>query len=229
MRQNITAFLMVACLFPNFSKAFSVDLIVNGSFENPNINEYWTTRQPTSGTILSPTPGLWVQFQAGNTEIQGWTVTQGNVDLARVEMRPFDGDQLIDLVGYDLGGIQQSFNTAPGTMYQLSFQYANNWINGPGTAQVDLFGLSTIFSDTISHSNSSGANMNWVNYTTNFVANSNSTTLRFKALTKSNSGGVVIDKVSVVQPVPEPSSFVLMVSAVLVAGCRKRLSRIFKG
>ena len=60
------------------------------------------------------------------------------------------------------------------------------------------------------------------------MADSNSTTIRFTALTSSGDGGVVIDKVSVVQPVPEPSSFVLLGFAILAAGCGKRFSRFCK-
>lgn len=224
MRQKILVYLMVTCLFSTLSKAYSVDLIINGSFENPNINEYWSTRQPAVGTILSPSQGLWVQFQSGNTEMPGWTVTQGNVDLVRTEWTSFAGSQSVDLVGRALGGLQQTFTTTPGSVYRLSFEYANNWFNGGGTASVELIGQGTIFTDSVSHTNSTNANMNWLNYSTNFVANSNSTTLRFTALTSSGDGGVVIDNVSVVQPVPEPSSFVLMGFAILAAGCRKRFS-----
>lgn len=224
MRQKILVYLMVTCLFSTLSKAYSVDLIINGSFENPNINEYWSTRQPGAGTILSPWQGRWVQFQAGNTEMPGWTVSQGNVDLVRTEWTSFAGSQSVDLVGRALGGLQQTFTTTPGSVYRLSFEYANNWFNGGGTASVELIGQGTIFTDTVSHTNSTNANMNWLNYSTNFVANSNSTTLRFTALTSSGDGGVVIDNVSVVQPVPEPSSFVLMGFAILAAGCRKRFS-----
>lgn len=228
MIRRLMALMAVLFLFTPVSKAFSVDLIINGSFENPNINEYWTTRQPGSGTILSPWQGRWVLFQSGSTEITGWTVTQGDVDLSRGDWTSFDGSQSIDLVGYNLGGLQQTFNTTPGSMYRLSFEYANNWVNGPGTAQVDLIGQTTLFSSTISHSNSTGSNMNWINYSTNFIANSNSTTLRFTALTKTYDGGIVIDNVSVVQPVPEPSSFVLLGIAILAAGCGKRFSRFCK-
>ena len=158
----------------------------------------------------------------------GWTVTQGNVDLVRTEWTSFAGSQSVDLVGRALGGLQQTFTTTPGSMYRLSFEYANNWFNGGGTASVELIGQGSIFTDTVSHFNSTNSNMNWVNYGTNFIANSNSTTLRFTALTSSGDGGVVIDNVSVVQPVPEPSSFVLLGIAILAAGCGKRFSRFCK-
>ena len=228
MIRRLMALMAVLFLFTPVSKAFSVDLIINGSFENPNINEFWTTRQPAVGTILSPSQGLWVQFQSGNTEMPGWTVTQGNVDLVRTEWTSFAGSQSVDLVGRALGGLQQTFTTTPGSMYRLSFEYANNWFNGGGTASVELIGQGSIFTDTVSHFNSTNSNMNWVNYGTNFIANSNSTTLRFTALTSSGDGGVVIDNVSVVQPVPEPSSFVLLGIAILAAGCGKRFSRFCK-
>lgn len=223
LRIRLFAFLSVIGMLSSIVEARPVDLIINGSFENPNILDFWGTTQPATGDILSGPTGNWVQLQAGNTEMPGWTVTQGNIEIIRLEWPAFDGAQSVDLVGFVLGGLQQSFNTTPGQIYHLSFEYANNPLNGGGTARIDLIGQSTLFSDTIAHSNSGNPNMNWVNYSADFVADSNSTALRFTALTQTNQGGVVLDSVSVVQAVPEPASVILAGTClVLLVFCRRR-------
>jgi len=225
MRIRFIALIMVWGLLPNHLQASPVELIVNGSFEDLNIMDFWNGRQPSADDILSGTPGYWAQLQAGNTEMPGWTVTQGNIDIVGIEWPAFDGSQSIDLVGFVLGGLQQTFSTTPGAAYHLSFEYGNNPSNGGGTAQIDLIGQSTLFSDTIGHYNSGNPNMNWVNYTSDFVADSNSTTLRFTALTKTNGGGIVLDTVSVVENVPEPASVIITASGLVLLGYRRWSSR----
>lgn len=227
MREHPLAILIVILIQLIHSHASAVDLIVNGSFEDPNINDFWGTRQAAAGDLLSGPAGYWAQLQAGNGELTGWAVTQGNIDIVRNEWPAFDGFQTIDLVGFDLGGLQQTFSTTPGSLYHLSFEYGNNPSNGGGTAQIDLIGQSSIFSDTIAHYNSGNPSLNWVNYTTDFVADSYTTILRFTALTKTNSGGILLDDVSVVQSVPEPSSVILTSSGLMVLACvRRRCSRL---
>lgn len=223
MRVRFFALWLALGLMPTISMATPLDLLVNGSFESPDISDFWTTRQPALGDLISNTPGLWVQYQAGNTENTGWTVTQGNVDVVRNEWPAFAGSQSVDLVGFVLGGLQQSFSTTPGAFYHFSFEYANNPSNGGGMAQIDIIGQANLLSDTVGHWNSSNPNLNWVNYSADFVADSNTTTLRFTALTQSSAGGVVIDNVSVIQSVPEPASIVMVTTALAVIAMRKRL------
>lgn len=218
--------LILAVLLLGINRTQAVDLIVDGSFEDLDIRDFWSGRTPASGDLLSSPTGYWAQLQAGNTELPGWIVTQGNIDVVRNEWPAFDGAQSIDLVGFVLGGLKQTFATMPGSLYHLSFEYANNPSNGGGTAQIDLTGQSTLFSDTIAHYSSGGPyNMDWLNYSADFVADSNATTLLFKALTQSNSGGILIDGVSVVAIVPEPAPIVLALACLVFFGMHYQLVR----
>src|SRR4051812_40571144 len=66
---------------------------------------------------------------AGSTTITGWTVSVGNIDWLGAPVpgcgwQASNGNNSLDLVG--TGGIQQTFDTVPGTTYQVSFDMAGN-------------------------------------------------------------------------------------------------------
>ena len=97
------------------------NLIVNGSFESPSAT--------SSGKIIEVFSG---SEPAGFT----WNVTSGTVEITQqgyvdpagqVFAGPaFQGSQWLDLDGISPGAIAQTFATTPGTLYALSFAYANN-------------------------------------------------------------------------------------------------------
>ena len=78
-------------------------------------------------------------------------------------------------------------------------------------------GAGVLLSQNVSHSGSTAANMNYLLFSQDFVANSAFTTLQFSALT--NSGfGIALDAVSVetvVPGVPEPASAALLAMGLL--------------
>jgi choice-of-anchor C domain-containing protein len=95
--------------------AAPANLVTNGSFEQPD---------------LSPSCA-WSTYGAGSTQIAGWTVVGGSVDLhvgqncSALWATP-DGTQAVDLNG--LGrGLKQNIATDPGQVYLLSF-----WMSGNG-------------------------------------------------------------------------------------------------
>ena len=84
----------------------NANLITNGSFENPVVNDQYQT------------------IFAGDT-FGGWTVSQGSVDLAFGIWNAADGRQSVDMVGTPgVGIIFQDIQTQVGQAYNLSFAVA---------------------------------------------------------------------------------------------------------
>jgi len=213
---GLATFATAMCLLAHASQA---NLIVNGNFENfivgPNDVVF-----PGFVRFFSPPP---------NTDITSWTITgssgghPNNVDDVMTSLYPaFDGATFsLDMEG-DLGAsgvINQSFATTPGITYNLSFAYANNPDN-PGTGATMnalVTGAGILMNQNVSHNGSTFANMNYLLFSQDFVANSALTTLQFSALT--NTGfGIALDAVdveSVSSAVPEPDSAALLATGLL--------------
>jgi len=172
-------------------------LIVNGGFEQP-----------------TPLPHVWgEEFSAGSTDIPGWTVVSGSVDVTPTSwFDPYQGAQSLDLDGSHPGSIEQLFATTIGTTYELSFAYANNpgqlgTFDGPQTADVTVTdsGGMTLLSSTITHTGSTPTAMNYQIFTDTFVADTTITTLKFTSTDPSYSNnGIALDAVSV-SPAPTPT------------------------
>lgn len=181
------------------------ELIVNGSFEQPLVPAHLIDQ---------------VHF-APSTDITGWTLTGGSIDLARNSAfwTAHTGTQLIDITGSNPGTLAQTFPTTADQKYLLTLYYANN--PNPSfpapqyDAQVTVFGgAATLYTEFITHVGSTPEDMQWTLLSHVFVANGPSATLQLKSLTP-GFNGVVFDTVSVVQ-VPEPSTLIL--SGMVLAG-----------
>jgi choice-of-anchor C domain-containing protein len=84
------------------------NLLVNGSFEEgPDVNDF----KPLA---------------SGSTAIKGWQVTRGPIAYIGSFWRHADGYRGIDLRGAPGGGIAQTFRTATGHRYRVTFALAAN-------------------------------------------------------------------------------------------------------
>lgn len=153
-------------------------MIINGGFETPVVSTAWAT------------------YYAGSAALAPWEILSGSIDVVTI-WEQYEGNNSLDLAGDSEGTIQQSFTTVPGKQYTLSFHYANNsGRTTPASATVNVIGSSSLYSDMFFHAASTGENMLWTPYTSTFVADSATTTLRFTDHTFS-AYGIVLDAISV--------------------------------
>ena len=208
---------VVAVLTP--FPAYAGPILVNGSFE------------------LGPPPffNQDIDILPGSTDITGWTITGGGVDLLASPWDVSDGVRAIDLDRRSPGGIEQTFATVIGQAYVVSFDLSGNPGNGqPGTGlpftkqlRVDAGGVSQTYSF-----DSSGLSIEallWQTITFTFLASDTTATLSFNSLSSEQdaSYGALIDNVSV-SAVPEPSTLLLIGPSFLagiLAVCRLRTRR----
>lgn len=201
-------------------RADVINLLTNGDFETPRINAPFVT------------------YLDGSTAITGWTVGSRNeantgVDLIGTYWNGVSntvGDQSVD-IDFD-STLSQAFATVIGRTYDLSFYYSHNsespTNSSTGFATVLGNGGSTLLSTgNLTHSiSNTTANMQWIQYTGTFVADSSLTTLRFSGVNDNQGYGWAVDNASVVAQggaaVPEPTTIVLAGLGLCGMGYRAR-------
>ncbi len=163
------------------------NLLVNGSFEEgPDIPENF---------------GYLPNVRVGSTDIKGWTVTRGNIDVVgRRLWVSGHGQRSIDLHGTPgFGGVKQAFKTVVGQRYQVSFL-----MSGTPKESISLFKLAVRAADkqqefSFDATGKSPTQMGWTRQSWDFVAISAETTLEIHTLqTTAPTYGPIIDDVSVI-------------------------------
>ena len=191
-------------------------IILNGSFEEDSqvaVGSY---------TTLSP----------GDPSITGWTVGGVNVDWVGTYWTASDGSRSIDLngnagVGVNAAGsIAQTFATAAGQWYNVTFDMAANPDGGTSATKwlmVEADGQSADFSSSANPKLGQWDSMTW-----SFLADGN-TTLTFSSLMTvdgDNGWGPALDNVSVIATVPAPGALLLgSLGAAMVGAMRRRTLR----
>ncbi len=152
----------------------------DGSFEYPRVPSH-TFQEFLAGASIGP-----------------WLVTSGSVDLIGAGYwQAAEGEQSLDLDGFDAGSVSQTFNTIPGRQYTVTYALAGNLEAGPTvkTGRVLIDGQD--FQDfSFDVTGKTHANMGYVNRQVTFVATNRTTTLGF-ASTTPGAAGPVIDHVRV--------------------------------
>jgi choice-of-anchor C domain-containing protein len=125
---------------------------------------------------------------AGSNVITGWTVYVGTIDwegpppcgwLAAKRINAV-GKNSIDLVGQScVGGIQQTFDTTPGTSYRLSFALAGNYGAPPAIKPLAVTVNGVMTSFLFDTTGKSQFNMGWVRKNIDFVASGSTSTVNF--------------------------------------------------
>ncbi|MGV9314002.1 choice-of-anchor C family protein [Streptomyces sp. NPDC003691] len=164
------------------AQAAALSRFDNGSFEYPlaPANSFSTH---TAGQSLGP-----------------WRVTAGSVDLIDDGFwQAAEGNQSLDLNGGAAGTIAQTFTTAPGVTYSVSYSLAGN-IDGAsqpivktGRALID----GQVFQDfSFDITGKTRPSMGYVNRQFTFVASAAATTLAFTS-TVAGAHGPVLDNIQV--------------------------------
>lgn len=163
----------------------STNLIVNGSFEDPDCGPITT----------------WVTLFAGSLSLAGWTIDSGSIDHMCTFWQATDGTRSVDLSGNSAASISQSFPTIAGKTYDVSFDMAGNMfcgspiklmtVNAPGYS--NQFAFDTTGNTVI--------NMGYETNMFSFVATSASSTVEFTS-NENSACGPVLDNVVITEIVP---------------------------
>lgn len=197
----VVAALTASVAILGFVPESSASLIVNGDFEAPRVNGYFTTHTSGSGiegwTVGAQTDPSWTNLGVDHIG----TIWTGVSNTA--------GDQSVDIDSD--ATLFQRFSTEIGKTYTLSFYYSHNFARGASSGLATIKGSSdTYLLDTglLTHNTSnSAADMKWTHYTNTFVADATTATLTFQGQLANVGYGFAVDGVSVTaSPVPEPTS-----------------------
>lgn len=182
------------------------NLIVNGSFEQPDV---------ATGTMK--------YFSA--SQVNHWEGRVIEVWDNHTNFTASHGQQYVELNAHFDNGtaftLHQSFNTQSGGLYDLNFDYSARF-SSDEAFQVDVFsGQVNIFSQIIDDH----TKRNWSQFASSFVATSATSMLKFTSLMPSSAtAGNFLDNIEIVErrtvslmraTVPEPSSFILLVAGLL--------------
>lgn len=195
--------LMSALLVAASSQATAANLVVNGSFETPEL---------ASGT--------WSIFQTGESGL-GWTTGRNGLEIRNnVAGTANHGEQFAELDTTNNSYIFQDLNTVAGKTYRLTFDYSPRIGQLLGTNGINVFwGDHSTFgnpANAIQSLTGSGAGLadhSWVTYSL-LVEGSGLDTLKFWAFGESDSYGGSLDNISV-SAVPVPAAALLFAPAVL--------------
>ena len=215
-------------LFLAASLAAAPNLIVNGSFEQPNLTGNTTNEIFTPG---SHGIDSWVVTGFGPSQVSVNRDTQMDGNLT---FNAHTGDQSLNLTGASPGeaaGVRQVVQLVKGEEYKLTFWVGNqdnNSVNYPIDASAALL-VDGQFIDIYTNGHNTHNEVNWREFSYTFTATKINTSIEFQNATLTFEHYVGLDTVDlqlIPQQVtaPEPATLGLAGLALLLAGLR-RLTR----
>lgn len=213
----------------------------NGSFELPDASTVSDRVNLTKGTFLTGSSG-WQETDFTNADSGSAIYSKANPQHTNDFVKPSNGNQFIalNLTGgtNNTGGVQQVFDTVPGQLYNVSFDFSAI-SNGDSSTQrasyeVDngAVAATTATAGTVLVSGQASRDTTGFNNLTmalpyattsfSFTALSTSSTIRFVSLTSPpshNAFGPVVDNVQVT---PEPAALSLLTIAAAGLLARRR-------
>ena len=191
--------LSAAVLAVGAASPASANLIANGTFAST-----------CSG------PGFCTYSAGDSTDIPGWTVQSGSVDLITTYWQaPPGGGNTIDLDGSAPGSISTQFSTVAGDSYLVTFYLSGNPDGSPATKELEVSADGSSEDYTYTTGTNTHGNMEYSFETFKFVANvTGLSTLLFASLDSDTPYGPVIGDVDAAA-VPEPGSLGLLGGALL--------------
>ena len=194
--------LLVLYVAPARAVVLGPELLLNGSFEEPDIRP---------GTFFI------------TTSIPGWTSTVGSgIEVQdNVAGSPFDGDQHVELDSFSSSNMFQDVTTQAGQLYHIEFAYSPR----PGVNPNNI--RATWNGSLLALLNDNGLGLpdtSWTVFEFDVLATGANTRLEFLDIGPSDRLGGYLDAVSVRQvQVPEPATvFVVGLGTLLLAGLRRR-------
>ena len=173
---------------PALKRERPANLLVNGGFE-----------EGPSFKVHKP-------HDPGSTEITGWTVTRGQIDVVEEHdgtWKAADGQRSLDLHGSPgHGGVKQAFGTRPGRKYRLTFHMSGNPGVGHEKVQLAVEAAGQTKQFEISMEGISNEDLKWEKKTWEFTATDKTTVLELRTAmppTTNGFGGPAIDDVIVVE------------------------------
>lgn len=158
------------------------NLLVNGSFEDgpEDIGEYRL-------------------LDKGATDLKGWKVTRGQIDLIGTFWTSADGKRSLDLHGSPgYGGVEQTFKTKKGTRYKVELQLASTPGAGERGVWLEAAGDRKQFEADSKDGNRE--QLNWTRVVWEFTATGDETTLEIYTTVKGDDfRGPAVDRVSVAE------------------------------
>jgi hypothetical protein len=202
------------------------NLLLNPSFERPNLNGVNSTRV----------------FGTGSTDIDDWIVTGGgpsDVSIVRsdftdqgLSFTPHAGDQSLNLTGDFSGeaaGVTQTVKLTVGDDYRLTFWVGNqddSKSQYPLAATVQVF-LNGDFQSLVTNSNSIHGDIDWKRFVFDFTATQSVNTIGFENGTLTFEHYVGLDSVNLVDVTasPEPPTLLSAAVVLVMLACARRVSR----
>lgn len=186
---------VIAALVAGQAHAATTELVVNGGFEDT--------------TVAS---GAWKVFP----EVPGWMASGAGLEIRNhVEGVAVEGNNFVELDGYNNMSISQSLSTNAGQHYSLSFAIQDRANVALSSQGIEVFWNGTsqgVFSNASS----------WTTKTLDLVGVAGSSTLRFAAVGSDDALGTSLDNISVTAAVPEPETYGMLLAGLALVGAVAR-------